>query len=149
MTKLLEVWFCNLYITLQSLSLSCAFDHCVLKTKILIRMAVGYFEAFVKTWRNHWVEWKKRGLTKTFLKDFIDNVSTDFYISANDILLCVVLGIFFTAARFFLNEAVFKVRGQTYVVSSYFNTRLTRSPATFFCKKTVRRSKYCLENSKD
>ncbi|CAH3171444.1 unnamed protein product [Porites evermanni] len=71
-------------------------------------MALGYFEAFVKTWRNHWVEWKKRGLTKTFLKDFIDDVSTDFYISANDILLCAVLGIFFTVTRFFLNEAVFK-----------------------------------------
>lgn len=95
-------------------------------------MAVGYFEAFVKTWRNHWVEWKKRGLTKTFLKDFIDDVSTDFYISANDILLCAVLGIFFTVTRFFLNEAVFKVRGQKYVVSSYFNTRLARSPSEFF-----------------
>ena len=95
-------------------------------------MAVGYFEAFVKTWRNHWVEWKERGLTKTFLKDFIDNVSTDFYISANDIFLCAVLGIFFTVARFFLNEAVFKVRGQKYVGSSYFNTRLARSPSDFF-----------------
>lgn len=95
-------------------------------------MAVGYFEAFVKTWRNHWVEWKERGLTKTFLKDFIDNVSTDFYISANDIFLCAVLGIFFTVTRFFLNEAVFKVRGQKYVVSSYFNTRLARSPSDIF-----------------
>lgn len=86
-------------------------------------MVVGYFEAFVKIWRNHWVEWKTRALTKTFLKDFIADVSTDFFISANDILLCVVLGIFFTAARFFLNEAVFKV-SHWYVVSSYFTYKV-------------------------
>ena len=98
-------------------------------------MAVGYFEAFVKTLRNHWVEWKKRGLTKTFLKDFIDDVSTDFFISANDILLCAVLGIFFTVARFFLNEAVFKVRGQKYVVSSYFTYQVIRGTQRLFSVK--------------
>ena len=74
-------------------------------------MAVGYFETFGKIWKQCWIEWEERGPTKAFLTDFIKDVSSYSFISANDILLCLILGVFFTILRYFLTEAVFKVRG--------------------------------------
>lgn len=72
-------------------------------------MAVGYFEAFSKIWNHCFVEWEERGPTKTFLTDFFEEVSSYGFISANDIVLCLVLGILFTILRYVLTIAVFKV----------------------------------------
>ena len=73
-------------------------------------MAVGFFEAFVKIWQNCWVEWEKNGPTKTFLTDFINEVSIYGFISTKDVLLTLSLGVFFTILRYLLTVAVFKVR---------------------------------------
>ena len=45
-----------------------------------------------------------------FLVDFINDVYSYCFVSANDILLCLALGVSFTILRYFLTEAVFKVR---------------------------------------
>ena len=74
-------------------------------------MEVGYLEAFSKIWDQYWIEWNERGPTKTFLTDFIHEVSSDsFYISTKDILVCLGLGIAFTILRWLLSAAFFKVR---------------------------------------
>ena len=62
-------------------------------------MEVGYLEAFSKIWDQSWIEWKERGPTKTFLTDFIHEVSSDSSISTKDILICLVLGVAFTILR--------------------------------------------------
>lgn len=72
-------------------------------------MEVGYFEAFSKIWNCCWIEWEVRGPTKTFLTDFIYDVSNYGVISAGDILICLVLGVAFTILRYFVTEALFKV----------------------------------------
>lgn len=72
-------------------------------------MEVGYLEAFSKIWNHFWIEWEVRGPTKTFLTDFIHEVSDYGFISAKDILICLVLGVAFTILRYFLTEALFKV----------------------------------------
>ena len=72
-------------------------------------MEVGYLEAFSKIWNHCWIEWEVRGPTKTFLTDFIHEVSDYGFISAKDILICLVLGVAFTILRYFLTEALFKV----------------------------------------
>ncbi|KAJ7321492.1 Ceramide synthase 1 [Desmophyllum pertusum] len=71
-------------------------------------MEVGYLEAFSKIWNHCWIEWEERGPRKTFLTDFINDVSSYGFISAKDILLCLVLGVVFTILRYFLTTAVFK-----------------------------------------
>ncbi|XP_074613865.1 ceramide synthase 1-like [Acropora palmata] len=71
-------------------------------------MAVGFFEAFVKIWQNCWVEWEKNGPTKTFLTDFMNEVSIYGFISTKDVLLTLSLGVFFTILRYLLTVAVFK-----------------------------------------
>ena len=73
-------------------------------------MEVGYLEAFSKIWDQSWIEWKERGPTKTFLTDFIHEVSSDSFISTKDILICLVLGVAFTILRCLLTAAFFKVR---------------------------------------
>lgn len=73
------------------------------------KMAVGFYEAFVKIWQNCWVEWEKNGPTKTFLTDFLNEVSIYGFISTNDVLLTLSLGVFFTILRYLLTVAVFKV----------------------------------------
>ena len=85
-----------------SLSLCC--------TKAVFNMAVGYFEGFCSIWHHCWIEWKERGPRKTFLKDFINELSVYGFISVHDILLCLLLGVFFTFLRHVLTVAVFKVR---------------------------------------
>ena len=72
-------------------------------------MEVGYLEAFSKIWNHCWVEWEERGPTKTFLKDFIREISDYGFISTKDILICLLLGVAFTILRYFLTEALFKV----------------------------------------
>jgi len=72
-------------------------------------MEVGYLEAFSKIWNHCWIEWEERGPTKTFVTDFIDEVSSYGFISTKDILICLVLGVAFTVLRYFLTEALFKV----------------------------------------
>ncbi|KAM7449757.1 Ceramide synthase 1 [Porites harrisoni] len=71
-------------------------------------MAVGYFEVFCSIWRHCWIEWKERGPRKTFLKDFINELSVYGFVSVHDILLCLLLGVFFTFLRHVLTVAVFK-----------------------------------------
>ena len=73
-------------------------------------MEVGYLEAFSKIWDQSWIEWNERGPTKTFLTDFIHEVSSDSFISTKDILICLVLGVAFTILRCLLSAAFFKVR---------------------------------------
>ena len=73
-------------------------------------MEVGYLEAFSKIWNYCWIEWEVRGPTKTFLTDFIHEVSNYGFISTKDILICLVLGVAFTVLRYFVTEAFFKVR---------------------------------------
>ena len=73
-------------------------------------MEVGYLEAFSKIWNQSWIEWNERGPTKTFLTDFIHELSNYGFISAKDILICLVLGVAFTILRYFLMAAFFKVR---------------------------------------
>lgn len=73
-------------------------------------MAVGYFEVFCSIWHHCLIEWKERGPRKTFLKDFTNELSVYGFISVNDILLCLLLGVFFTFLRHVLTVAVFKVR---------------------------------------
>ena len=85
-----------------SLSLCC--------TKAVFNMAVGYFEVFCSIWHHCLIEWKERGPRKTFLKDFTNELSVYGFISVNDILLCLLLGVFFTFLRHVLTVAVFKVR---------------------------------------
>lgn len=72
-------------------------------------MADGYFQAFIKIWNHCWIEWEVRGPRKTFLRDFINEVSDYGFITVNDILICLVLGLFITILRYFLTIAVFKV----------------------------------------
>ena len=72
-------------------------------------MAVGYLEAFSKIWDHCWIEWNERGPTKTFLTDFINEVSSYGFISAKDIFFCLALGVAFTLLRYFLTAAIFKV----------------------------------------
>lgn len=72
-------------------------------------MEVGYLEAFSKIWNHAWIEWNERGPTKTFLTDFILEISNYGFISAKDILICLLLGVAFTILRYFLTEALFKV----------------------------------------
>lgn len=79
-------------------------------------MATGYFEAFSKIWYHSQVEWKVRGPEKTFLTDFINEVYSYGFISANDIALCLVLGVCFTILRYALTIAVFKVGVHAYFV---------------------------------
>ena len=73
-------------------------------------MEVGYSEAFTKIWNHCWIEWQERAPTKTFLTDFINDVCSYGFISAKDILLCLVLGVVFTILRYVLSVAVFKVK---------------------------------------
>lgn len=72
-------------------------------------MEVGYLEAFSKIYHHFWIEWDVRGPTKTFLSDFINEVSSYGFISAKDILFCLFLGIVFTILRYFLTAAIYKV----------------------------------------
>ena len=72
-------------------------------------MEVGYLAAFSKIWNHCWIEWNERGPTKTFLKDFIQEISSYSFISSKDILICLVLGLAFTILRSFLTAAIFKV----------------------------------------
>jgi len=72
-------------------------------------MEVGYLEAFSKIWNHCWIEWNERGPTKTFVTDFIQEISNYGFISAKDILICLVLGVAFTILRYFLTAAIFKV----------------------------------------
>ena len=72
-------------------------------------MATGYFEALSKIWYHSQVEWKVRGPTKTFLTDFIKEIYSYGFISVNDIVLCLFLGVCFTILRYVLTIAVFKV----------------------------------------
>lgn len=90
--------------SLNRLSLSLCF------TKAVFNMAVGYFEVFCSIWHHCLIEWKERGPRKTFLKDFTNELSVYGFISVNDILLCLLLGVFFTFLRHVLTVAVFKVR---------------------------------------
>ncbi|XP_078360160.1 ceramide synthase 1-like [Oculina patagonica] len=71
-------------------------------------MEVGYLEAFSKTWHHCWIEWDVRGPTKTFLTDFIHEISIYGFISAKDILFCLVLGVAFTVLRYFLTAVIYK-----------------------------------------
>ncbi|KAL9985152.1 hypothetical protein ACROYT_G007522 [Oculina patagonica] len=71
-------------------------------------MEVGYLEAFRKIWDHSWIEWDKAGPTKTFLVDFIHELSSYGFISTKDILFCLVLGVAFTVLRYFLTAAIFK-----------------------------------------
>lgn len=73
-------------------------------------MEVGYLEAFSKIWNHSLIEWNERRPTKTFLTDFIHEVSTYGFISTKDILICFVLGVAFTILRYILTAAFFKVR---------------------------------------
>ena len=73
-------------------------------------MEVGYLEAFSKIWNQSWIEWNERGPTKTFLTDFIHEVSSYGFISTKDILICVALGVAFTVLRYILTASFFKVR---------------------------------------
>ena len=66
-------------------------------------------EAFSKIWNHCWIEWEVRGPTKTFLTDFIHEISDYGFISTKDILICLLLGVAFTILRYFLTEALFKV----------------------------------------
>ena len=79
-------------------------------TKAVFNMAVGYFEVFCSVWHHCWIEWKERGPRKTFLQDFINELSVYGFISVTDILLCLLLGVFFTCLRYVLTVAVFEVR---------------------------------------
>ena len=72
-------------------------------------MAVGYLEAFSKIYHHFWIEWDVRGPTKTFLTDFINEVSSYSFISVKDILFCLFLGIVFTILRYFLTATIYKV----------------------------------------
>ena len=72
-------------------------------------MAVGFFEAFIKIWDHCFIEWEERGPNKTFLTDFFKELSIYGFISVNDILLCLCLGVLITILRYFLTVAVFKV----------------------------------------
>jgi len=73
-------------------------------------MEVGYLEAFSKIWNQSLIEWNERRPTKTFLTDFIHEVSSYGFISTKDILICFVLGVAFTIMRYILTAAFFKVR---------------------------------------
>ena len=73
------------------------------------KMAVGFFEAFSKIWDHYFIEWEERGPNKTFLTDFFKELSIYGFISVNDILLCLCLGVLITILRYFLTVAVFKV----------------------------------------
>ena len=73
------------------------------------KMAVGFFEAFIKIWDHYFIEWEERGPNKTFLTDFFKELSIYGFISVNDILLCLCLGVLITILRYFLTVAVFKV----------------------------------------
>lgn len=73
------------------------------------KMAVGFFEAFIKIWDHCFIEWEERGPKTTFLTDFFKELSIYGFISVNDILLCLCLGVLFTILRYFLTVAVFKV----------------------------------------
>ena len=72
-------------------------------------MATGYFEALSKIWYHSQVEWKVRGPKKTFLTDFINEIYSYGFITVNDIVLCLFLGVCFTIVRYALTIAVFKV----------------------------------------
>lgn len=73
------------------------------------KMAVGFFETFIKIWDHCFIEWEERGPNKTFLTDFFKELSIYGFISVNDILLCLCLGVLITILRYFLTVAVFKV----------------------------------------
>ena len=73
-------------------------------------MEVGYLEGFSKIWDHCWIEWNKRGPAKTFLTDFVHELSSYGFISVKDIFFCLVLGVAFTILRYFLTAAIFKVR---------------------------------------
>lgn len=73
------------------------------------KMAVGFFEAFIKIWDHCFIEWEERGPNKTFLTDFFKELSIYGFISVNDILLCLCLGVLITILRYFLTVALFKV----------------------------------------
>ena len=73
-------------------------------------MEVGYLDAFSKIWNQSLIEWNERGPTKTFLTDFIDEISSYGFISTKDILICLFLGVAFTILRYILTAAFFKVR---------------------------------------
>lgn len=71
-------------------------------------MEVGFFETFSKIYHHCWLEWETNGPTRTFLLDFINELSIYGFISTYDIFLCVALGVVFTILRYLLNIAVFK-----------------------------------------
>ena len=73
------------------------------------KMEVGFFETFSKIYHHCWLEWETNGPTRTFLLDFINELSIYGFISTYDIFLCVALGVVFTILRYLLNIAVFKV----------------------------------------
>lgn len=83
-------------------------------------MEVGYLEAFSKIWDHCWIEWEERGPTKTFLTDFINEISSYGFISVKDILLCLVLGVAFTILRYLLTKVVFEVRITTFEYFAFF-----------------------------
>lgn len=81
-------------------------------------MEVGYLEAFTKIWEHVHMQWKDGASRVTFLTDFIEDISSNSYISARDIIVCLFLGVAFTILRYFLTAAAFKVRYTKYLRSS-------------------------------
>ncbi|XP_058943479.1 ceramide synthase 1 [Pocillopora verrucosa] len=71
-------------------------------------MEVGYLEVFNKIWHHCGIEWEDRGPTKTFLTDFVNEISSYGFISGEDILLCLILGVAFTILRYLLSTLIFE-----------------------------------------
>lgn len=72
-------------------------------------MEVGYLEVFNKIWHHCGIEWEDRGPKKTFLTDFVNEISSYGFISGEDILLCLILGVAFTILRYLLSTLIFEV----------------------------------------
>lgn len=83
-------------------------------------MEVGYLEVFNKIWHHCRIEWEDRGPTKTFLTDFVNEISSYGFISGEDILLCLFLGVAFTILRYLLSTLIFEVLIVTFENIGFF-----------------------------
>lgn len=87
------------------------FSPCSLSSEAGHKMAVsvGYFEIFAKIAEQAAIQWQLHGPTRSFLQDFLRDLSHYGSISTTDIFITLFIGVAFTILRYVFTSVIFKV----------------------------------------
>ena len=82
---------------------------CPQKAGHKMAVSVGYFEIFAKIAEQAAIQWQLHGPTRSFLQDFLRDLSHYGSISTTDIFITLFIGVAFTILRYVFTSVIFKV----------------------------------------